>query len=125
MSSYKWAHAIELEAPEARRARPPWATGVAMVLYYKPGCPYCRAVRSDWDKFAQIVRAAGVTVYAVNLDRYPQYRVGFRTVPSMFLYKYGKVEQYPGDGARDWQSMCVWLCSRLGGSKPGFCPATL
>jgi len=120
--SYKWSNVTELAPAAFTKDGRLKQRGPAMVLFYRPSCPWCKKVKADWDKFAESVRPAGVPVGAVSIALYPELRVGFRTVPTMILYKDGVPTLYPSDAPRDWQSMCVWLCSHLDNSRAlGFC----
>ncbi len=124
---FAWKQVSELSMVDFNGNYTPRAAGQqpVFVLYYRRGCPYCKAIKNDWERVAQAVAPAGVAVCAVSLDLNPALKSGFSTVPTMILYgaRGASALLYPQAGARDWQSICVWLCTKLGRSTnpAGFC----
>jgi thiol-disulfide isomerase/thioredoxin len=64
-------------------------TGCVAVFFYAPWCPHCKAVKQDWEKFAQTATFMDVTAF--NCEKYsshlqkikedmPNLVVGFPTI---------------------------------------------
>lgn len=97
----------------------------AIVLFYKPGCPYCKAMKDEYVKLGE--KASFFNVYALNADKYGPRMTKIReelpylitSYPTIIIYQYGKpLEEYKGE--RKWKELtkaCIRTCT--GGSVGG------
>lgn len=88
----------------------------AIVLFYKPKCPYCKDVKTQWSQLGET--AAFFNVYALNADKYKAHVAKIReempnlitSYPTIVIYEKGKpIEHY--QGPRDWKHLTL-ACAR-------------
>jgi len=79
-------------------------SGCTFVLFYAPWCPHCKAVKSEWEKFAKI--STFVKVAAFNCEKQKTHLLKIRedmpnlvtSYPTIIFYKNSKpVEAYNGE----------------------------
>ncbi len=92
----------------------------AIILFYKPGCPYCKDIKDEWSKLGE--KAAFFDVYALNAEKYKAHITKIReemsnlitSYPTIIIYQYGKpLEHY--QGKREWRELiktCARVCAK-------------
>ena len=91
----------------------------AIVLFYKPGCPYCKDVKNEWSKLGET--AAFFDVYSLNAEKYKAHVAKIReemsnlitSYPTIVIYQYGTPqEHYQGNRTvEDLVQACIRACS--------------
>ena len=91
----------------------------AIILFYKPGCPYCKDVKPQWGQLGET--AAFFNVYAFNAEKYHTHirSIGeeipslITSYPTIIIYEKGAPREHY-QGKRDWKHLtlaCARVCS--------------
>lgn len=64
----------------------------AMVLFYKPGCPYCKAVKNEWENLGK--KSAFMEVYAMNSEKHYNHIAKIREELPDLIYGYPTIVAY-------------------------------
>nr|QBK85490.1 MAG: thioredoxin [Marseillevirus LCMAC101] len=126
-SYFEGSRFVEELSPEDFDPVSPWKSKgnkCAIVLYYKPGCPHCKAVKDTWSKLGET--AAFFDVYALNAEKHKAHVAKIRedmpnlitSYPTIIIYKDGSPqEHYQGERS---VGKLTGACMRVCIKKYGF-----
>jgi len=84
----------------------------AIVLFYKPACPYCQDVKPQWEQLGET--AAFFNVYALNSEKYKAYVAKINEEKPRFIVSYPTIVIYEEgtplkhyEGPRDWKHLAI------------------
>jgi len=91
----------------------------AIILFYKPGCRYCRDVKPQWEQLGET--AAFFSVHAFNSAKYHAHIAKIKeempslvtSYPTIVIYENGDPKEHY-QGERDWKHLtlaCARVCS--------------
>ena len=91
----------------------------AIILFYKPGCPYCKDVKPQWERLGET--AIFFNVYAFNAVKYDAHirkiteemPILITSYPTIVIYENGVPKEHY-QGVRDWKHLtlaCARACS--------------
>ncbi len=89
----------------------------AIILFYKPGCPYCKDIKGTWSQLGET--AAFFDVYAFNSEKYHAHVAKIReempnlitSYPTIIIYQDGTPQEHY-EGSRDWKHLTL-ACARV------------
>ncbi len=92
----------------------------AIILFYKPGCQYCKDIEPQWTALGET--AAFFDVYALNAEKYKGHVAKIReempnlitSYPTIVIYQDGTPQEHY-QGKREWRELtkaCARACKR-------------
>ena len=102
-SYFNGSHFVKELSPKDFDPISPWKLKdkkCAIVLYYKPSCPYCKDIKDTWSKLGEV--AAFFDVYALNAEKYRVHVAKIKedmpnlitSYPTIIIYQDGEPKEY-------------------------------